>query len=330
MSGITRISVLKRELSKLGYTFVDVSVNRIAYTRFTSPRGVGWLYRNDGGTFPMPYASASYILMNKTQSMNYLQSRGFRVPRSMEAQKDGTTIAQYRAALHLRPDAQLVVKPVDGTLSQGVSTRISSQSQLDDALRASRRYSPTAIVQEQFEGEEYRFSFIGGVLRSIIYKQKPLLIGDGTHTIRTLIKEENRERAELQLETVTYPALKEADAEAFGVDLERVPAFNEVVYLSESTMIEDGASMYELLGDVHPSYVALAESMAQDFGPGYLAVDLLIKDRFTPATRPGYCFLEFNNLPAMMLFYTCRNGQKTDVGRDLAHYIDKILHVHLA
>lgn len=327
MATVTRIKVLRKELARLGYTYEETEAGGVAYTQFVSPRGKKWLYRDDAGTFPMPYASASFILNSKIHSMDYVKRhKGVRVPASIRRSMEYRTVADYRQVLGLSERVPLVVKPTDETLSHGVTVGIRNDDELKSGFAAAEKYSHNIIVQEEVQGEEFRFTFIGGELRSVICKQKPQVVGDGETSIRNLILLDNQQRMSIASGALQYPLLSLESITRFGVDIERIPARDEVVILGSSTLIENGASYWERIDEIHDSYKVLARRMAEDFGDGYLAVDILLQNYKEPQSDTNYCFLEFNNLPAMMLFYSCRNGQQTNIGRDLAVYLDKILH----
>lgn len=328
MNSQVRIAVLREEFAKLGYTSEAMIFNGVEYTRFTAPSGVTWLYKDSNGRMPFPYVSASPVLNDKKLAALYASEKGIRVPRTVYANKDETpAIDDYRKVLGVSAESAIVVKPTDETLSRGVSANVTNDTQLVEALAKARKRSQSVIVQERIEGDEFRFLYVGTKLKTIIHKAKLRVIGDGRSTVRELILDENRQRLDLKNLRVRYPQLSPAVYKEKGIDVARIPQDGEVVQLDDTTLIERGASFYEVTDGVHESYKTIANTLAKDFGGGYLAVDIIIMDHTQPATSANYAFLEFNDIPAPMYFYACRNKSEIPVMRDLVRAIDKVLHL---
>lgn len=325
MNSQVRIAVLREEFAKIGYTNEALVFNGVEYTRFTSPDGITWLYKDTNGRLPFPYVGASPILNDKKLAALYAKEKGIRVPRTIHANAAIHSVEEYRRILGVSEFSSIVVKPTDETLSRGVSANVRTDEQLKEAFKKAHEHSRNIIVQERVEGDEFRFLYVGTKLRTIIQKSKLRVVGNGQLTIRELIFDENRQRLDLRNLRVHYPQLLPETYEKQGIDLFRVPHEGEVVQLDDTPLIERGASFYEVTDGVHDSYKDIANTLAKDFGGGYLAVDMIIPDHMQPATQDNYSFLEFNDIPAPMYYYACRNRSEIPIMKELVAYIDKVL-----
>ena len=327
MNSQIRIAVMREEFSKLGYTNEALVYGGMEYTKFTAPSGVSWLYKDKNGRMPFPYVGASAILNDKHLAAAFAREKNIRVPRTVKASDMIRTVEDYRRVLGVSEFGSVVVKPTDATLSRGVSANVRTNEQLEIAMKKAREHSRNIIVQERIEGDEFRFLYVGARLSAVIHKAKLRIVGNGHDSVRTLMLDENRQRLELTGLRVRYPQLSLEAYQKNGVDLERVPHEGEIVQLDDTTLIECGASFYEVSDGVHESYKKIANTLANDFGGGYLAVDIIISDHTQPATENNYAFLEFNDIPAPMYFYACRNRPNVPVMKELVAYIDKVLHL---
>ena len=327
MKSSKREDVLEEEFQKLGYRSERLSISGTQYIRFVSPEGRVWLYKATNGKLPLPYVGASAILNDKQIAAEYVELKGVRTPRTVRVSNDFRTVADYRANLGLDDSKAIVIKPSDGTLSRGVSANVRTDQELGVALEKARKQSSRVIAQERVEGNEYRFVYVGMQLKVVIVKCKLQVVGDGTSTVRMLIFKENRARLELKGLRVKYPQISFDKLNLARDQFDRIPENGEMVVLGDSIAIEDGASFFDATHEIHETYKDIANRLAADFGGGYLAVDMLIKNPHEPANDQNYAFLEFNDLPAPMYFYACRNNPDIPVMRDLVELIDRSLKV---
>lgn len=284
------------------------------------------MYRNDRGLMPFPYVSSVQLTYNKVASSRLLSDSGFCVIPNVSY--DGETIAQLYAKLGVDSTGSLVIKPIDSSASRGLTLHVRTESDLDTAIAKARRHSQKVIVEPYVRGEELRFAVIDGRVSMVIHKMKPRVTGDGSKTLRQLIDSLNRQRREWNYPYVRYQDIVVSEIDAgLQAGLDNVVAHTETVILCDSVAIEHGASFHDVTTRVHESYSKLAVGMAELFGRGYIAIDLLIDDYTRPADSDGYVFLEINDLPGMQLFCQASTTKEVAAGRDLALYIDKVLHV---
>ncbi len=282
-------------------------INREKFTYVTSPGGnqlvISWKkYRH-----PFPSTSAHVLSLDKSAAYEHVQSLGYAVPRSWYLLRNDTVPREI-----LEGAEKVVVKPLDSALSYGVTTDITDESDLRVAIGRAREHSEVCIVQKQFVGEEYRFIIVDGVARSVLWRQKPYVIGDGVSTIEELVRKENEERSRIHDSLIEYPPLTEVMIGGIAVD-QRIPSSGERVELGRGTRIQLGASMYDATEQVHVSYKDIASDIGRSIGSGFVVVDMMIQDHAVPSGGENYIFLEYNMSPSLAPMYSCRDGKHIEV-----------------
>ena len=315
------IDLLHAALLARNYSLQEMKLGGKTYTLFTSAEGKSWLTKNARIGYPFSTSAAREISRSKNMAHEFAAQLGVASPHST-AVTSQLSKDEMKALLQQAP---LVVKPENSSASNGVTLEVRELPLLEAALSTALAVSDVALVQSQVEGDEIRFVVIEGQVRAAVLRQTPRLIGDGKSKVGELLAAENIERAALELPYLEYPQLTEDLIDFDGIDLDHVPPAGEVLELSRATMIRTGASIYDVLDKVHPSYVEVAAKLATGLAARFLCVDVIIQDYSVPADERNYAFLEFNTSPALKLFYSCRDGKHYDILTDLTNLIDKTL-----
>ncbi len=216
----------------------------------------------------------------------------------------------------------LVVKPDNSRGSVGLTIGVQDTDALSVSIATALRVkgARAALVQKFYTGSEYRFTILDGRVVSVIERQKPHVIGDGTSRIVELIDTENKQRHNInKFSLLHYPDIANVEIE----DAQRVPLRGEKVQLGDSPMVRNGASLYEVVDDIHVSYRELAEKLAQEIPLYFMTVDMLIDNMVQPAKPDSYCFLEANSAPSLAMYNSTRNNQDKNVVGMLVQKIDK-------
>ncbi len=272
--------------------------------------------------YPFPSASAYILSLDKSAAYDHVSALGYSVPRSWYGQDSALPDG---VEAFLDQGGRLIVKPLDSGLGKGLTINITRKEELLQATHVAKQHSETYIIQQQFVGEEYRFVVVEGVARAAVLRQKPFVIGDGTHTVEQLIAIENENRQSIKDTMVSYPMLTK---ELIGdiVENQQIPEIGERFELGLGTMISKGASVYDVTNQIHESYMSIASDIGASIGAGFVVVDMMIQDHSTPAAEGNYIFLEYNMSPALRLFYSCRDGHHVRVAEEyLAPGIARIL-----
>ncbi len=319
----TTTNLLKAGLEAIGYQHETLVLDGRYFSRYTSPRGCKWVTSNARITYPFIGSTAKEVSKDKRTAYALAETVGITIPftRTVQAVEDAAATWQEVAA-----HKPLIVKPSNATLSRGLTMNVTDEVSLVEAITLARQHSDTVLIQKQVQGQEVRMAVLDGTCVAVINRRNAQLAGDGRLPVRQLLEQENQQRADLKLPYIVYPKLEAPTVDLTGLDMSKVLADGEILELGRSAMVRRGASAYNVTGAVHESYKRVAEKLAVEFGPGFVAVDLLIEDFTKPLTTNNYAFLEFNMSPNLGVFYCCRDGNQFDIVEHLVPMIDKALH----
>ena len=322
------IEYLKRSMSSLGYTFREYSLSNELFTEFIAPNGDTWITNNDKVYYPFSSIGAKLISKSKILSNEMVTQLGGNLPLTYEIHKSNNNDTALQAIIN--EGRSLIVKPYDSTLSNGLTTDITTVDALQSALGFAYEYSNTALVQEQVYGDDVRFMIIDGKVEGVILRQTPRIIGDGVSTVAELIVAENGLRSKVQLEHgMRYRELTDRYIDESFVTSQEVLADGEIKELSREVLVRRGASAYNITEEIHPSYAEEIEKIANHLGKGILAVDVIIKDYTQPNNGSNYWFLEFNSSPVIALCYCIRDANHFDILSYLGPMLDRVITTRL-
>lgn len=149
----------------------------------------------------------------------------------------------------------LVIKPVDGSQGKGVIANIKSQDELKSALiyvREDLGYK-SILLEEYFEGEDYRVYVVGDKVVGIIKRIPANIIGDGKSTIKELVEKKNDER---RSNPILNSSLIRVDNELInvltdqGLNLNSTPAKKSFISLKTKNNISAGGDPVDITDDV--------------------------------------------------------------------------------
>lgn len=314
------IYLIRERLIKLGYTVDEIILDEKYYYRFTAPNGRSWTVLAHQIGYPFPTLSASSLSRSKARANQLAELASVPTPDTVVVER-GSSTDEAQKLLNIHDS--LIVKPLDSSLARGLTLDIQDDIALENALLRAYEYSETALVQEQVFGEEIRFAVIGGKVRAALLRRTARVVGDGVLTVAELIQRENESRSQLDMPYVAYPQLDEAIINIRHLSDQTVLSAGEIRELSRGTMIKTGASIYNVLDEVHPSYIDDIERLAGMLGYGFVVVDMFMSEFTEPQRSGNHWFIEFNTSPVLKLFYSCRDGKMYDVLSDLVPMIDQ-------
>ncbi|MBC7868614.1 hypothetical protein H7X69_00330 [Candidatus Saccharibacteria bacterium] len=317
--------LLRREFEKIGYNVSEEFIKDRCFVTFISPTGRKWKTSVSQIAYPFNSQRIKNVSINKEIAYEFAQKSGVSIPFTYHISETNEITPKEIADL-LGRYGKLIVKPADSSLSRGLTLNIQSPDRLLAAIVCARAISSTVLIQEQVEGEEIRFVVINGKVAAALLRRTPRIVGDGVSTVAELINKENDERKPLNFEYITYPLLSKIIIEPSLMADDTLLPSGEVLELSRATMIRNGASVYNVLDQVHPSYIESIEKLVAQLGAKFIVVDIFFKDFTSHQQDHNYWFIEFNTSPVLKLFYGCRDGKMFDIVPSLVNIIDKWLH----
>src|SRR5690625_2714252 len=228
------------------------------------------------------------ICRNKFETKEYLQKENVPTPNGKLFEKD--TPDDEIITFAEENGYPLVIKQSDGTGGKGVIAGIQNKDDFIAALKYVRndlKYK-TVIVEDYFEGEDYRVYVINNEVVGIIKRIPANIVGDGKSTIRELIKEENKLR---QLSPILTSSLIKNDKELQrklkqnNFDLDSVPTKGKRVFLKSKNNISAGGDPVDITDIISDEIKQIAiDGVNAIPGLPHPAVDLMVSEKDTKAT----------------------------------------------
>jgi cyanophycin synthetase len=308
----------------------DLGPSTQAIVDAAARRGVPWLRLNDANLVQLGYgvhrrliaatqsdrtsSVASDIACDKELTKRLLAQAAIPVPHGIVARSRAEAIA---ALDELSPP--LAVKPLDGNQGRGISLRLHGAAEIAAAFDLARDVSSSVIVEEFFDGRDYRAVLVDGKLVAASERQPAHVVGDGAHSIAQLIERENANPLRgdghtKPLSRITIDSVAESLLARSGRRLNDVPARGERVLLRATANLSTGGTARDVTDEVHPSIAHMCERAARIVGLDICGVDLVLPDIRKPVPAAGGGIVEVNAAPGIRMHHHPTAGATRDVG----------------
>ena len=219
-----------------------------------------------------------------------------------------------------------VIKPNSTNFGKSVFLFPSGAAEKDFALAAESAFKADkqVLVEQLFEGKEYRFLVIGNYVRAVLHRVPANVTGDGNKTIAELVNDKNKNPLRGKGYVTPLEKLELGDEEkmyldAQGFDFTSVPAYGETIYLRENSNISTGGDSIDFTDNIDPSYKDIAVAAAKAVDASICGVDLIAKDITRHADTDNYTVIELNFNPALHIHDFPANGKNRKVEK---HVLD--------
>jgi cyanophycin synthetase len=204
----------------------------------------------------------------------------------------------------------LVVKPTHASHGDSVKMNVMSWEEFAPAVEEAflARSYPDAgvIVEETFEGKEYRILTTREKVLGIMYRIPANVIGDGKLSVQQLIELKNLNFKE-DWEGSLYPDIiidedLKNNLKNANLTLESVPAENQQVWLRTVSNISQGGDGVDVTDDVDPSVKEIAlQAIRAIPGLEIAGLDFLTKDITQPQSPNSHIIIEVNANPELSI-----------------------------
>lgn len=217
----------------------------------------------------------------------------------------------------------VVLKPVCGSHGDDVYSRLQDYKQLNKVVN---RFIKKAgmdtdfIIEEYFPGFEHRIFITQKGDYAVLKREPAYVIGNGSNTIRELIKTENKRRKELKKKSnsALCPIAVDEHVKKFlkeeGKSLDYIPSKNEKTYLRLTSNIAKGGVSHNMTPNVHPSVIEIAKKVAEIIPLPFMGIDFITEDISKPQTYDSYRIIEVNSSPGFAMHMLPAIGEPIDVG----------------
>ncbi|HMS78843.1 MAG TPA: ATP-grasp domain-containing protein, partial [Burkholderiaceae bacterium] len=259
-------------------------------------------------------AIAESIAQDKELTKQLLESIGVPVPGggSVDEVEDAWTIMRSLGA-------PAVVKPRDGSQGRGVTVNVETREQLEAAWTAASDISSDVIVERYIPGDDYRLLVVDGRLIAAARRDPPMVIGDGTHTVRELVEIVNRDPRRgdghaTPLTRIRLDAIALARLASQGLDAGSIPEAGRRVVLRNNANLSTGGAATDVTDEVHPEVAARAVEAARMIGLHICGVDVVARTVSEPLEAQGGGIVEVNAAPGLRMHLAPSYGRPRPLG----------------
>lgn len=196
----------------------------------------------------------------------------------------------------------VIVKPRSGSRGRHTTTHIYTTDELREAFRIAQMLGKHVVMEEHLHGSVYRGTVIGGKLAGILRGDPPRVVGDGKHTIATLVEHKNLTR-DPRISDVKITPQTERFLGRQGLSIETIIPEGKVVDLSEKIGISYGGSSAEIYDETHPDVKATIIRAAELVNDNLVGFDFIIPDPTTDPSKQTWGIIECNTLPFINLHH---------------------------
>ncbi len=300
--------LLKEEAERRGYKvdIIDKAANILRYTR---PNGASYYLHSLHSAFTPVIASR--IVNNKPVLHRIASEIGIPVPETVE-------MTSYRDGLELLAVyGKIVVKPANSAHGYGVTTNVVSPESLKKAYRLARRFSGRVLAQRFVSGEDYRLLYIDGKMAAASIRKPAYVVGDGEHTVKELIRIENRsdDRGPDYTRPKNYIDM-DAAKRYLGDVIRQVPQVGEEVTVVGTANIGTGGESVDITDRVGPAMREAGERILRHLGMTIGGVDFMGSD-------DDFVLLEVNGNPSLGLHEMPAVGKPRPVAKLFLDWLER-------
>jgi D-alanine-D-alanine ligase-like ATP-grasp enzyme len=214
----------------------------------------------------------------------------------------------------------VITKPNLGSRSRHTMIHINTPEDLMIGFKKAKKLSPLVIIEEELRGYLFRGTLIGGKLVGVVKRDQPEVKGDGVHTLRELMEEENKrpERAGPIFHKIIVDKETETELKRENITMDDVPDQGKIVTFSQKTSRGCGGTTTEVTDIVHPDNIEMLEHVGKFLKDPLVGVDFIIEDITKSWREEQHCgIIECNSLPFIDLHHYVMFGHPNNVAGKL-------------
>jgi len=214
----------------------------------------------------------------------------------------------------------VITKPNLGSRSRHTMIHINTPEALLLGFKKAKKLSPLVVIEEELNGCLFRGTLVGEKLVGVVKRDQPEVIGNGIHTLRELMEEENKrpERNGPIFHKITVDAETEKELKRENITMDDIPKKGIVVTFSQKTSRACGGTTTEVTDIVHPENKKILEHVANFLKDPLVGVDFIMEDITKPWYEEQHCgIIECNSLPFIDLHHYPLFGKPNNVAEKL-------------
>ena len=215
-----------------------------------------------------------------------------------------------------------VVKPVDSTGGEGVTSNIRTLAELKAAVALARQPADRhLLIEAHLPGADHRLMIVRGEMIAAVRRDPPMIVGDGRSSIRQLIDRFNQARTGRAEDTGFLSPVRVDERLRLrllhhGISFETVLDDGVGFVVCTAANRAEGGSATSVTESVHPQVRLWAEQLAQTVGLSIAGIDYVTEDISKDPFEIGGGFIEINATPGLRVI-AAAGMKKADIGNVL-------------
>ena len=219
-----------------------------------------------------------------------------------------------------RLEKPVITKPNLGSRSRHTTIHINTPEELIAAFKKAKKLSPLVVIEEELHGYLFRGTLIGGKLAGVVRRDQPAVLGDGKHTLRELLEEENKrpERNGPIFHKIIIDKEAEIELQRQNVKMDDVIEPAKVVTFSQKTSRGCGGTTTEVTDIINNDNVEMLEHVGKFLNDPLIGVDFIMEDISRSWKEEKHSgIIECNSLPFIDLHHYPLFGKLDNVAGKL-------------
>lgn len=201
---------------------------------------------------------------------------------------DASFLAEHRS---------VVVKPCRGEGGAGITVGVTEVDDLRAAIRIAEATCAQVLLEALAPGEDLRVLVIDGAVVAASVRRPPLVTGDGTSTVRSLIEARNHERTLRHGPAMVTPFddITTGCVGAAGLTLDDVLDAGVELQIRRTANLHTGGTIHDVTDVLHPALADAAIRATAAIGLPVAGIDLMVPS----PEAPDHVVIEVNEQPGL-------------------------------
>mgnify|MGYP001587682172 FL=1 len=232
-------------------------------------------------------SSALAWMDDKAEMKSRFQRQGFPVARGSACRTEAQALRQFRSLT-----APIIAKPHINTGGRHTTVGIISAEHLRRAFHTAKQLSHRVMIEEELIGPVFRATLIDRKLAAVLRRDPPQVIGDGVHTVRQLVDEENKNPLR------AGPVFAKISMNNAMIDWGSVPRPGQKIFFHFKVNWGVGGTSRDATDETHDANKKLFEDIGRYINDDIVGIDFMIQDISQPWQSQDRCgVIECNSLP---------------------------------
>lgn len=224
----------------------------------------------------------------------------------------------------------MVIKPNFSTFSRGAHIGVVDKDQACSiASDLIKTFADGFVVEQQIIGDEYRIVCVEQEFVACTKRERAHVVGDGKHSIQSLIDLRNRESARGPVEDKRFTnhpiVVSEKTLQLLKDDcytLETILPKGEKCVLTDKITAASGVDYVDYTEVIHPGYVRQCTNFMKEYNAFIIGFDLITPDITKSPAKQTVGYNEFNISPFIDLSENCNVGKKRPISATMWDHLE--------